>query len=264
VSNAIVPALLIATELVLLVIAGLVLVRVWRQFKRNRAQFCDFWMALEEAVGQLVGPVVARLIVGEPKLWAAIFLWVSRRSRRDSSAFPYSASSSLELVFAVVLGLVVLEGGIGALLARLVPWPWLSPVLIAISVYALVWITGIYASLRAFPHLVRECGLVLRYGVLAEAWIPWQEVDQAVREKAASPGGQDGLSTTDGTATLAVGGTTAVTIYCRSPGLVKGFLRRTDGITRIRVAADDPEALLAAITAAMLRRTGDGYASPHL
>ena len=150
---------------------------------------------------------------------------------------------------AVVLGLIVLEGGIGGLLARLAPWPWLSPVLIIISVYAAVWIIGIYASLRTFPHLVTQRGLLLRYGVLGEAWIPWREVDHVVRETLVSPGGMDGLSTKGDIATLAVGGRTTVTIRRRSPGKVKGFLRETAGISQIRVAADDPDAFLAAIAA---------------
>jgi hypothetical protein len=243
------PAALIAAELAFLVLAAVMIVRVWRQFKRKRAEVGDFWTALEEAVGQQVGPIAARLIVGEPKLWAAIFLWISGRSRRDARSFHYSASSNLGLVSVVVLGLILLEGVGGGLLARLAPWPWLSPVLIIISAYAAVWIIGIYASLRAFPHLVTEQGLLLRYGVLGEVWIPWREVVQVVKETLVSPGGVDGLSTKGGIATLAVGGKTAVTIRRRTPGPVKGFLRKTAGISEIRVAADYPDAFLAAITA---------------
>jgi hypothetical protein len=250
------PAVLIATELVFLSLAAVLIVRVWRQFKRDRKEQGDLWSALEGAVGQQVGPIAARLIVGEPKLWAAIFLWISGRSRRDARSFHYSALSNLGLVSAVVLGLIVLEGGIGGLLARLAPWPWLSPVLIIVSVYAAVWIIGIYASLRAFPHLVTEQGLLLRYGVLGEAWIPWRELDQAVKETLVSPGGMDGLSTKGGIATLAVGGRTAVTIRRRNPGIVKGFLRETVGISQIRIAADDPDAFLAAITAASPQGAG--------
>jgi len=250
------PAALIATELAFLILAAVLTVRVWRQFRRNRAELGDFWTALEDAVGQQVGPIAARLIVGEPKLWAAIFLWLSGRSRRDPRSFHYSASSSLGLVSVVVLGLILLEGVGGGLLARLAPWPWLSPVLIIIAAYATVWIIGIYASLRAFPHLVTERGLLLRYGVLGEAWIPWREVVQVVKETLVSPGGMDGLSTRGGIAMLAVGGKTAVTIRRRSPGPVKGFLRETAGISQVRVAADDPDAFLAAITAVTTRGAG--------
>lgn len=244
------PAVLITTELILLSLATVLIVRVWRQFKRDRKEQADFWTALEEAVGQQVGPLVARLIVGEPKLWAAIFLWISGRSRRDARSFHYSASSNLGLVTVVVLGLILLEGVGGGALARLTPWPWLSPVLIIISAYAAIWIIGIYVSLRAFPHLVTDRGLLLRYGVTGEAWIPWPEVDLVIKEMRVSPGGMDGLSTKGGIATLAAGGKTAVTIRYRTPGSVKGFLRETAGIREIRVAADDPDAFVAAITLA--------------
>lgn len=156
----------------------------------------------------------------------------------------------------MVLGLVILEGVGGGLLARLAPWPWLSPGLIIVSAYAAVWIIGIYASLRAFPHRVMAEGLLLRYGVLGEAWVPWREVAQAVNETLTSPGGMDGLSTQDGIATLAVGGKTVVKVLRRSPGVVKGFLRETAGIGEIRVAADDPDAFLAAIAARTAQGTG--------
>lgn len=241
------PAVLITTELVLLSLATVLIVRVRRQFKRNSKERADFWIALEDAVGQQVGPIAARMIVREPKLWAAIFLWLSGRSRRGARSFHYSASSNLGPVFIVVLGLIVLEGVGGGLLARLAPWPWLSPVLIIVSAYAAVWIIGIYASLRAFPHLVTERGLLLRYGVLGEAWIPWPEFDQVVKESRASPGGMDGLSTMDGIATMAVGGRTTLTIRRQTSGKVKGFLREIAGIREIRFAAEDPDAFLAAI-----------------
>jgi hypothetical protein len=244
------PVVLIATELVFLALAAVLIIRVSRQFKRDRKEKGDFWTALEEAVGKQVGPIAARLIVGEPKLWVAVLIWTSGRSPRDSRSFQYAGSSNLGLVSAVVLGLILLEGVGGGLLARLAPWPWLSPVLIIISVYAAIWIIGIYASLRAFPHLVAEQGLLLRYGVLGEAWIPWREVDDVVKERVVSPGGMDGLSTKGRIATLAVGGRTTVTIRRRNPGKVKGFLRETADISQIRIAADDSDGFLAAVAAA--------------
>ncbi len=85
--------------------------------------------------------------------------------------------------------------------------------------------------------------------MLGEAWVPWREVDQVGKETLVSPGGMDGLSTKGEIATLAVGGRTTMTIRRRSPGKVKGFLRHSAGISQIRIAADDPDAFLAAITA---------------
>ncbi len=241
------PVALIAAGLAFIGIAAVVIIRVQRQFMRDRNEHGDFWTALEDAMQRQIGPIPARLIAGEPKLWAAIFLWTSGRSRGDMGGFHYSASSNLGPVFVVVLVLILLEGLGAGLLARLAPWPWLSPVLIIVSAYAAIWVIGIYASLRAYPHLVTKHGLLLRYGVLGEAWIPWPEFDQVVKEGRVSPGGMDGLWTKDGIATMAVGGRTTLTIRCRTFGTVKGFLREVAGIREIRVAADEPDAFLAAI-----------------
>jgi hypothetical protein len=46
------PAVLIATEIAFVILAAVLILRVWRQFKRNRTEVGDFWTALEEAVGQ--------------------------------------------------------------------------------------------------------------------------------------------------------------------------------------------------------------------
>ena len=250
------PAFLIAAGLVLLFLASVLIVRARRQFKRNRRDQADFWIALQDAVAHEIGPIAARLVVGEPRLWFAIFIWVSGRSRRGVLSFHYAALSNLGPIFAVVLGLIVVEGVGGGLLARLAPWPWLSPTLIIVSAYAAVWIIGIYASMRAFPHLVTERGVLVRYGVLGEAWIPWQELDRVIDERRPSPGGMDGLSIKAGVATFAVGGRTMLTVRRRTPGTVKGFLREIAAIREIRVAAEDPDAFQVAITAAGRHKVG--------
>ena len=241
------PGVLIATDLVLLLLASILIVRIRRQLNRTKEVYSDFWIGLEDAVAQQIGPIAARLIVGEPRLWFAIFTWVSGRSRREVRGFHYAGLSNLGPVFAVVLGLIVVEGIGGGLLARLAPWPWLSPTLIVVLAYAAVWIIGLYASLRAFPHLVTERGVLVRYGVLGEAWIPWRELDQVVEERRPSPGGMDGLSTREGVATFGVGGRTMLTIRRTSPGIVKGFLRETAAIQEIRIAVEDPDAFQVAI-----------------
>lgn len=249
----ILPALLAAAEVAGLALAAFLLFRLRRRFVQARAQAADFWTALEESASEVIGSVPARLLVGEPKIWAALFLWISRRHRRDPRAHPYSAASRLGLIVVVVLGLILLEGAVGGFVAGLTPLSWLSPVLIGVSAYAALWIVGIYASLRAFPHLVTQHGLLLRYGVLAEAWIPWEDLAGIDLERLASPGGQDGLSVSVGTATLAVGGVTSVTVRRLGPGTVKGFLRSCGGITHVRVAADHPLALLDAVDLARAR-----------
>ena len=241
-------AILITAEVLLLLAGALIVLRVRRRFLAFRQRFGDFWLSLEEAVATTAGPVVARLIVGEPKGWAAIVLRVARRTEAPPCTYAYAAASYQGLIFVVVFMLIAVEGVTSVVVSRFLPWPWLSPVLLVISVYAAVWIGGIYSSLRAVPHRLTAKGLIARYGLQAEAWIPWESVHDVRAETAISPGGQDGLFVKDGSAAIAVGGKTKVALRLRTPIVVKGFLRSTSGVTELRLAADDPAALVAAIS----------------
>ena len=55
------------------------------------------------------------------------------------------------------------------------PRVWLRISLLALGHYALLWIFGLYASLVTLPHRLEENGLRLRYGALAEGFVPLSE-----------------------------------------------------------------------------------------
>jgi hypothetical protein len=56
------------------------------------------------------------------------------------------------------------------------PRVWLLRIsLLALGHYALLWIFGLYASLVTLPHRLEENGLRLRYGALAEGFVPLSE-----------------------------------------------------------------------------------------
>ena len=57
------------------------------------------------------------------------------------------------------------------------PWGWLKWALLALGVYAILWLLGLYASLVALPHRLEGEGLRLRHGVLAEGFVPYGEIE---------------------------------------------------------------------------------------
>jgi len=235
-------------EIVFVALAVMAIVRIQRHYKRRRHAVPEFWMALEEGLSTQIGTVGARLVIGEPKIFFALASWLLRRRRRlPPRAFAYASASQIGMVTGVVLCLVVLEGSLSAVV---LPWPGLKVVLVLVSIYAAAWIVGIYASLHAYPHLLTDQGLLVRYGVLGDAWIAWRDVADISIDKSTSPGGQDGLFVEDDTAIFAVGGKTSVAIRRRTPGTVSGFLRQSAGIKTIRITADEPDAFVRAVLAA--------------
>ena len=156
----------------------------------------------------------------------------------------------------------------------LVPWAWLRWTLLIAALYGVLWFGGLIASLKVLPHRQLEAGGVrLRHGNVAEVLIPYHEIAAVEQQSLRTPGGRDGLVTdrSAGSAYLAAGGRTDVTLRLRTARPVYGLLRPTPPVTTVHVAADDPAHLAAALRTTDLtpgpRRNGGGAregASPSL
>ena len=129
------------------------------------------------------------------------------------------------------------------------PWAWLRWVLLIAALYGVLWIGGLIASLKVLPHQLEAGGVRLRHGNLAEVLIPYHEIADVEQQSLGAPGGRDGLVTdrNAGSAYLAVGGRTDVTLRLRAARSVYGLLRPTPPVTTVHVAADDPAHLTEAL-----------------
>jgi hypothetical protein len=141
----------------------------------------DRW---ESAAGRRFGGPVAFLILGELRLLASVGQLVTgRRDVRPGEVGIGHAQGRLpvELVF---LGLMVVE-----LVAvdLIVPWERLGSfavlrwILLLASAYGLLWIVIWMTGERIRPYLATDDGLILRWGHMPIAEIPWEAVAE-VRE----------------------------------------------------------------------------------
>jgi hypothetical protein len=119
----------------------------------------------------------------------------------------------------------------------LLPWAVARWVLLAVSVYALVWMVGFGLSLRQHPHVVRDGGLVLRFGHLASVTVPLDGL-AAVRRRVES--GHRRTVVRDGDRlVVSVMGDTNVELRCEPPVQVAG---QDGSLARVAFYADDPAA----------------------
>jgi hypothetical protein len=93
------------------------------------------------------------------------------RRRRDvrpgEVALPYAGR------FGLVVGVLCVLGGLETVVVHLLlPWEAARWVLLAVSVYALVWMVGFGLSLRQHPHVARDGELALRFGHLRSVVVP--------------------------------------------------------------------------------------------
>ncbi len=236
-------AIVVAIEGLLTVVAGIQAMQAIRRFRRQRAAGQHWLDAFEAALAVTMPQRLARLITLELRLWLCLIRWLSRRSQLGEHAFSYRTRSSLGAL--VVLVLVTSPAEI-LLLELLIPWPWLRWTLLTLSIYALCWVLGLYASLVVLPHAVTDDGLWLRYGLLNEAFIPFAAITAVQVAPRAAPNHHDGLyvDRAERTAFLAVGGRTDVTIILRQPHAFRTAFGYSAPVETIHAAVDHPQRLV--------------------
>lgn len=186
----------------------------------------------------------ARFALHEPRLFISLFRWTFRRVKRADGVFAYHRRSLLRAIMPVVIVTSPVELLVVHLLAQaLSPWGWLKWALLALGVYAILWLFGLHASLVALPHRLEERGLRLRQGVFAEVFIPYAEIEDAVGTQRKAPNSGDGLSYVAGEDALylATGGKTDVGLRLRVPRSMRGFLKETEPASLIHLAVDEPD-----------------------
>jgi hypothetical protein len=187
---------------------------------------------------------VAFLVFGELRLFQAVWQLATRRYdiRESEVGIGYARGRlPVELVFA---GLAVVE-----LIAvdLLVPWErlgsfaWLRLAVLLASIYGVIWIALWMVAERTRPHLVTDDGLVLRWGHLPIATIPWSAIREVRGHKRYSA--EDDRLTHD----IPLQGTN-LDIDLHEPFDARiPFQRRRRQVTGISLGVDDPVAALEAI-----------------
>lgn len=235
--------IVVGIEALLFLLVSRQVILAVRRYRHDRAATLDLWAALEDGLAVLLPRTLARVVALEPRLWVCLGKWVLRRNHLAEGEFHYHKQSPVGPLLLVVLFTAPVEV---LLFELLIPWAWLRWLLFIGVVYMLFWAFGFYASLVVLPHHLEPGGIRLRYGALAEGWIPYPDIASVERERRRSPGGGDGLrlQREQNAAYLVVGGRTDVTLRLRTPRVLYGMLGPTAPVTTVYVAVDNPDHLV--------------------
>jgi hypothetical protein len=157
-----------------------------------------------------------RLMIHEFRLYTSILRLLTGRwrhgVRKGDIAVRYASGGAgllLTLVYLSVIETVVL--------AFLIPWPLVREITLALDVWGVFFILGLFASFVVRPHVIGADGtLRLRSGALVDIRIPGQDI-AAVRVERRTARGKKGAVDDDGCADLSQGGQTTVTSAPASP-----------------------------------------------
>lgn len=235
--------LAVGLEGLLFLVGAGVLVLVARRYRRERGAGLEPWRALEDGLSLVLPGVIARLVLHELRLLVSLFRWTFRRVRLAEEEFAYHKRSLLRAITPLVLVSAPMELIVVHVLAlAFSPWWWLKWVLLFLGVYATLWLLGLYASLVALPYRLEAKGLRLRYGLMADGFVPYTQIEEVMRRDYKAPTPGDGLSYSreEDALYLATDGKTDVALRLSATQSMRGFLRDTERASHIYLAVDEP------------------------
>jgi len=179
------------------------------------------------------------LIRFEVGIWKSLFLWATRRTagmRPGAEAFAYHRQ------IAPIIGAFIFVSAIELPVVHLlIPWDTVRLVVLFLSVWGLLWMIGLLASMKVFPHLLDADGLRVRYGAHVDVFVPWHAVATVAAKRRSVESGRS-LQVEDGVASVPVMKQTRVDVALREPVRVG-----EDEVREVRLYVDSPKTFVPAV-----------------
>ena len=192
-----------------------------------------------------VGSLVRRGVMFELNLYRSLFRWVTRRRDvpRSTEAFGYAQAVT------PVMWLWIFASALEVPLVHvLIPWDTVRITVLALSIWGLVWMVGVLASLNVYPHLVTDSTLRVRNGASVDIPLAWSEIETVVSRRQDLPSSARTLQpreTEDGLdLRVGVSGQVNIHVVLKEPTTVrtpKDDMR----ITELSFLVDDPRDFVA-------------------
>jgi len=193
-----------------------------------------------------------KLVRYEMGLWLALYRWVFRRPEPvppGSVSFSYAGSVSTVLTAFIVVSAIEIP-----VLHLLLPWTVVRIIAWIVGVYGLLWMIGLMATMRVYPHVVGDSGIRIRKSMALDLTVPWGNI-RSVRSRGRSlpPEGQTQFE--DGVLSYGMAGGTTVDLVLEEPITLPEKKTQGAPVREIRFHADRPDELVGAALTRLTART---------
>ncbi|MFU8852988.1 hypothetical protein ACNAW0_18660 [Micromonospora sp. SL1-18] len=201
-------------------------------------------------MGKQAVALLRRVVAYEVGMWVSLGRWLLRRPPAlEPGAAAFSYVGVVKPILGVFIVLSTIEIPILDLILRhTVSWRPVRHTALALGIWGVLWMIGLFASLRIHPHAAGAAGLRVRNGFSVDFLVPWSAVariEHRYRSLPSSRAVQIEQADTGTILNIGAGSQTSVDIVLREPlsvGLPKG---PSEPVHEIRLYADDPTALVA-------------------
>ncbi|HEX2177422.1 MAG TPA: hypothetical protein VHG70_16075 [Nocardioidaceae bacterium] len=113
-------------------------------------------------------------LVFELNIYKSLLRWVARRPSVPEGTEPVGYAQNATPVIWLWIFASAMEL---PLVHVLIPWDTVRIVGLVIGIWGLLWMLGMLAGLRTYPHLVGEKVLRVRNGAMHDIHVPWAAID---------------------------------------------------------------------------------------
>lgn len=191
-----------------------------------------------------VAHLAYRVVRYEIRLYISLARWLSRRPSIPDGYTPVAYAQAVTPVISLWIFASAMEV---PLFHVLVPWHAVRIAGLALGVWGLIWMLGLLASLRVYPHLLDASVLRVRNGASIDITVPWDAIEALTARRADLPSSARAFQpeeTDDGTH-LRIGVSGQVNVHAR---LVEPYDVRTPRgpmtIVELSFLVDDPRAFV--------------------
>lgn len=193
--------------------------------------------------------LLRRAAAMEAAMWRSMYRWARRTPASlapGDEAFSYLGV--VKPILGVLIGLSVVEIPILDLIIKhVVPWQPARLIMLAISVWGLLWMLGLLASLKIHPHVVGDNGIRVRMGAGVDFTVPWPDIDTVSKRYRSMPSSKSvQIEDEHGRRVLhiVVGSQTSLDVKLRRPVTVALPKGESEPVEELRLYADDPDAFV--------------------
>lgn len=185
-------------------------------------------------------------------MWRSLYRWLLRRpptAEPGAEVFSYVGVVQPILIAFIVLSAVEIPI-FDLILRHTLPWPSVRKVMLALGIWGLLWMIGLFASLRVHPHVAAAAGLRVRSGFTVDFLVPWAAIATAGARYRSLPSNRSvQLEHVPAGTILNIGAgkQTSVDLVLREPLRVGLPAGPSEPVRELRLYADDPAALVVRI-----------------
>lgn len=192
--------------------------------------------------------ILRRALHAEVRVYSSIGRAIARRPAVPAGGTGIGYHRPILTVLIVFIVLSAVEIPILDLIVH--PWPAVRIPLLILGIWGLTWMVGLLCAMLLRPHAVAPDGLHVRSGLEIDVFIPWEQIASIAISRRIDQPKQPRVTASDEGAEYAerMQDETNIDIELEQPVLIRlpGIAPRggEHQVTRIRIWADEPRALL--------------------